>query len=158
MNFTLPFKLEVKVLKIKKDLSVLSVTLYDVDSHYKWREKSRDSAVNISTRHGAGRSGVLIPAGATYFLQDVQTCYGAHTAFYSVVTGEDLSPRTRSGRGAAMVSHRHLAPMLRMGESIPPFPIHAVTACTKKFLLWSGITSSVLTFDSLFGTVVQNTV
>ena len=88
MIFTLSFKLEVKVPKINRTYQCFSVALYEVYSRYKWRENSRDSAVNIATRLGAGRSGVLIAVEATDFLQNVETCYGAHTFSYSVGTGK----------------------------------------------------------------------
>jgi hypothetical protein len=133
MIFTLSFKLEVKVPKINKTYQCFSAALHEADSRYKWREKSGDSAVNIATRLGAEGSGVLIPVGATDFLQNVETCYGSHTFSYSAGTGNRSLPRTQSGRGARMDTHLHLAPMLRMSGSIPPFPIYAFMACTKKF-------------------------
>jgi hypothetical protein len=99
MIFALSFKLELKAPKIIKTYQCFSVALDEVDSRYKWREKSRDSAINIATTLGAGRSGVLIPVGATDFLQDVETCHRPTQPLIQWVRGSALSNDTkRPGR------------------------------------------------------------
>jgi len=109
-----------------------------------------DRAVNIATRLGAGRSGGSYPdRGDRFSPKRRNPLWGPHILLFSGYW-EALSPTTQSGRSARMHTHLHLAPMLRMSGSIPPFPIYAFMACTKKFLLWSGTTSNVITFDLWF--------
>jgi len=94
----------VKVLKIKTTYQCFSVTLHDVDSHYKWREKSRDSAVNISTGLGAGRSGVLIPVGQHIFSKTSKTVMGPTQPFIQWVQGSAFSEDTkRPGRDSGQL-------------------------------------------------------
>jgi hypothetical protein len=83
---------------------------------------------------GAGRFGVLIPAGANDLsgLQNVQTGCGAHVGV------------KRSGRG---VTQSHLVPRLGMSGAIPLSPIRlcGVDAEEFTFFIWGSVSFSTRT-------------
>jgi hypothetical protein len=88
--------------------------------------RSRDSSVGIATRYGLDGPRIESRWGAR-FSASVQTCRGAHPAFYTM--GKGSLSQGYSGRGVALITHPHLAPRLRKCRAIPLLPLWAFVAC-----------------------------
>jgi hypothetical protein len=82
----------------------------------------------------AGWSGVRVPAGGGNFSlhHRVQTCSGAHQAFYSMGNRSSF-PGDKTAGVVKLTTYLHLVPRSRMGGAIPPITQYASIAwCSVK--------------------------
>lgn len=103
--------------------------------HFKRRHIPASTTDSLSgpagtmTRPWTGRSAdsYLARAKGFYFLRNVQTCSGTHSAPHSTGTGI----LSRGYRDVKQTTHQHTVPRSRMHGAIPLLPGHAFMAQTR---------------------------